>query len=130
MNNWYLTTIKDEQGNAIEMFSTGARNLRLALEVANVRLCRLDAGHGQTATEATTERLDPATTRVYFRVPNFTGYGPDFPTFAEALAHAKEQFSSEYVRMFVECRVVEEYLDGSGGCDKVAVKIEVPNPLA
>lgn len=43
--------------------------------------------------------------RVYFRVPNFTGYGWDFDTYAEALAYTADRWHSPYVQQSIEVRV-------------------------
>lgn len=63
-------------------------------------------------------------TRVYFRVPNFTGYGEDFDTWAEALTCATSKFHSEFVSVCIDVR--EEDEQG----DRLVKRYDVPNPLA
>jgi hypothetical protein len=129
--NHYLITIKNGNGHIVEQFVQKAINLRLALEASTRKLGSLDAGHGQDAVRAAIQKLDgDIIERTYFAIPNFTGYGPEFETFAEALAHCNARFHSEFVRQFIDVRVVERYSDGSGGSDHVAARYEVPNPLA
>lgn len=61
--------------------------------------------------------------RVYFRVPNFTGYGPEFDTHSEAVAYAVESHHSPYTRRFVDIRVS----DSQG--DRPVARQEIPNPF-
>ena len=56
---------------------------------------------------------------VYFEVPNSSGYGPRFDTFAAAVFEAQTKFHSEYVRAWVTVRV----RDASG--DREIHRVEI-----